>query len=292
MSAFTTFVLSFTILKFVCEEPIGMKQNIGSDNASVMRKFLIALMLIMVIATAGCSIAYRTLLGVKTKLKWQSNEKIIKDFERKNIPFDQAFVLDTASYYRAIVARWNAVKDSASQTEKVLSHSDSLSLKRIARTAKDNLQPVQIRYFTADGNAIFKLVNCYIDPPIPMRWNIEGAFDTFPPRPISQLKDVVDDSLTFFLPHLWTLDGNSVSLAQLPEADYYAVIFFNEYMIRPSKRLLKEVRKYHKRHPDINVHVMYVNNHNAQLWPHLGPEDKEKVKELEGSKQEASLQVN
>lgn len=263
----------------------------GRFRSAFLRMLPITLLLAFVLATAGCSIAYRTLLGVKTKLKWQSNEKIIKDFERKNIPFNQAFVLDTASYYRSIVARWNAVKDSVSLTGKALSHSDSLSLKRIARTAKDNLQPVQVRYFTADGKAIFKLVNCYIDPPIPMRWNIEGAFDGFPPRPISALKDVVDDSLSFFLPHLWTLDGNSVTLAQLPEADYYAVIFFNEYMIRPSKRLLKEVRKYHKRHPDQNVHVMYVNNHNAQLWPYLEPEAREKVKELEGSKQEASLQV-
>lgn len=246
----------------------------------------------MVLATAGCSIAYRTLLGVKTKLKWQSDEKIIKDFERKDIPFDQAFILDTASYNRTIVARWKAVKDSVSQTEKVLSHSDSLSLKRIANNARDNLQPVQVRYFAADGKAIFKLVNCYIDPPIPLSWNIEGAFETFPPRPISQLKDVVDDSLSFFLPHLWTLNGNSFTFEQLPEAEYYALIFFNDYMIRPSKRLIKEVGKYHKRNPDQNVHVLYINNHNSQIWPHLESEDKEKLKAQKEPNPEASHEQN
>ncbi len=264
----------------------------GRFKSAFLRMLPITLLVAFVFAMAGCSVAYRTLLGVKTKPKWQSDEKLIKDFERKNIPLDQAFVLDTASYFRAIVARWNAVKDSVSQTEKALSHSDSLSLKRIARTAKDNLQPVQVRYFTADGKAIFKLVNCYLDPPIPMSWNVEGAFDGFPPRPISALKDVVDDSLSFFLPHLWTLDGNSVSLAQLPEADYYAVIFFNEFMIRPSRKLLKEVRKYHKRHHDQNVHVLYINNHNSQIWPHLESEDKEKMKAQKEPNPEASRGQN
>lgn len=226
---------------------------------------------------SGCRVVYRTLLGIKMKLTWMGPEKLAKDFKKKGVPTDQAFALDTASYQHAVVAMYKSESDSVFP-EGPLSREDSLAVKIMRRRMNDDLQPVQVRYFTADGSPIFKLVNCYLDPPIPMSWNVEGAFDEFPPRPVTALRDVVDDSLSFFLKHIRHLDGSPFAASDLPKADYYAVLFINDYMVRPSRKLLKQVRKYHKGHPERQVHVLYVNNHNATMWWMMEPETRERVK--------------
>lgn len=221
------------------------------------------------------------------KFTWLEPEEMAKDFKKKGVPTGQAFVLDTASYKHAVVERYISEMKSAFP-EGPLNREDSLAVGVMARNKKDDLQPVHVRYFTADGRPIFKLVNCYLDPPIPMSWNVEGAFDHFPPQPISELKDVADDNLSFFLKHIRHLDGSPFAAADLPKADYYAVLFINDYMLRPSRKLLKQVRKYHKRHPDREVHVLYVNNHNATMWSMLKPEARKEVKEALAEPSEAS----
>lgn len=204
-------------------------------------------------------------------------EKLAKDFKKKGVPTDQAFVLDTASYKNAVVESYKSEMNSAFP-DGPLNREDSLAVRVMVRNRKDDLQPVHVRYFTADGCPIFKLVNCYLDPPIPMRWNVEGAFDHFPPQPIAELKNVEDDSLSFFLKHIRRLDGSPFAANDLPKSEYYAVLFINDYMLRPSRKLLKQVRKYHKRHPDREVHVLYVNNQNATMWSMITPEARESVK--------------
>lgn len=242
------------------------------------RTFFFCFLIISVCTLSGCRVAYRTLLGVKMKMSWMGPEKLTKDFKKKGVPADRAFVLDTASYDKAVRARYKA-EVLQIFPEGLQSAKDSAAVKQMRKQTADDLQPVQVRYFTADGTPIFKLVNCYIDPPIPMRWNVEGAFDEFPPRPISELKDAEDDSLAFFLKHIRHIDGSPFAASELPKADYYAVLFINGYMVRPSRKLLKQIRKYHKRHPDPEVHVLYVNNHNAQMWGMMSSEQRSAAKE-------------
>ncbi|MFN2422403.1 MAG: hypothetical protein ABR572_01385 [Cryomorphaceae bacterium] len=245
------------------------------------RTFVLGFLILSMCALSGCNLSYRafyrTFAGIKMKFTWMGPEEIAQDFEKKGVLTDQAFVLDTASYKHAVVEGYKSEMDSVFP-EGPLNREDSLAVGVMARNRKDDLQPVHVRYFTADGSPIFKLVNCYLDPPIPMSWNVEGAFDEFPPRPIAELKDVEDDSLSFFLKHIRRLNGSDFAAADLPKADYYAVLFINDYMVRPSRKLLKEVRKYHKQHPDKEVHVLYVNNHNATMWWMMKPETRESVK--------------
>ncbi len=255
-----------------------MSNNVPYRPVLLRGRTLFLCFLIMSVCTlSGCRVAYRTLLGVKMKMSWMGPEKLAKDFKKKGVPADRAFVLDTASYDKAVRARYKA-EVLQIFPEGLQSAKDSAAVKQMRKQTADDLQPVQVRYFTADGTPIFKLVNCYLDPPIPMRWNVEGAFDEFPPRPISELKDVEDDSLAFFLKHIRHIDGSPFAVSELPKADYYAVLFINDFMVRPSRKLLKEMRKYRKRHPERDVHVLYVNNHNAQMWSMMNLEERERAK--------------
>jgi hypothetical protein len=51
-------------------------------------------------------------------------------------------------------------------------------------------------------------------------------------------------------------------------------------MIRPSRKLLKSMSDYQKQHPDKKIHFLYVNNHNANLWPMLDSAGQAEVKAL------------
>jgi hypothetical protein len=66
-------------------------------------------------------------------------------------------------------------------------------------------------------------------------------------------------------------------MQDLPEADYYVLILWNDIFKRPSKRLIELEQKYHKKHGDKKVHVLYVNNQNAYLWPLMTPEQREEA---------------
>jgi hypothetical protein len=113
-----------------------------------------------------------------------------------------------------------------------------------------------------------------------MRWNVAGSFDHFPPaNDIAQLNDFLLP-IDFFLPHLQPLSRASGSLQALPKADYYAILLWNDFMIRPSRKLLKSMSDYQKQHPDKKIHFLYVNNHNANLWPMLDSAGQAEVKAL------------
>ncbi|MDP2187202.1 MAG: hypothetical protein Q8J69_00835 [Sphingobacteriaceae bacterium] len=247
-------------------------------HPSKLQRFnlLKGLLAIFILFTAsGCSIAYRVLLGVDSTPSWKSSEQVQRDFKRQKLPAAQSYVLDTASFYKATIAFYRTGYGSLPKTA-----TDSLQQKRLRKGLNDDLQPVQIRFYDAKGTPLFKLVNCYLDPPIPMRWNVAGSFDQFPPaNDIAQLNDFLLP-MDFFLPHLLPLSPASGSLQTLPKADYYAILMWNDFMIRPSRKLLKSMRNYQKQYPDKNIHFLYVNNHNAELWPMLDAASQAKIKKL------------
>jgi hypothetical protein len=42
--------------------------------------------------------------------------------------------------------------------------------------------------FDDEGNPLYKMVDCYIDPAIPMNWNKYGSFHEFPLKPLTALE--------------------------------------------------------------------------------------------------------
>ncbi len=83
----------------------------------------------------------------------------------------------------------------------------------------------------------------------------------------------------FILRNIRNLKGEPIAKPDLGQADYYVVVFWNDYMVRPSKSLIKTLRNYHKQHPDKQIRMLYVNNTNAFIWPLLSEKDKEALRQ-------------
>lgn len=222
-------------------------------------------------AMLGCKLAYRTLLGVDTSPGWMLKKEIIKNSNKLKIPTKRNLFLDTATFY-------NNLKAVYEEAFKELNQADSIGLDFLKLAAKDDAQPVQFRLFTNSGNEIFKIVNCYVDPPIPMNWNIDGAFDTFPPKIDFPSLNTHFLDLDFFLKLAANADGKRLSLNDFKNVDYVGMVFWNDFMIRPSRKLIKLVRQ-KVVDWDASIELVFVNNHNAVLWQLANGEEKQKFKE-------------
>lgn len=225
------------------------------------------------------SSTYSVLLGVDTTPKIQSTSKINKDFAKHNIPLEQAYVLHLSSWSDTIKGRVYQEVNTLT-ADRDTSDQDRALMASLKNNAKDDLQPAQLRYFTRTGEPIYRMVNCYIERPLKSDWNAENCFSSFPPKPISRLDNDRTDQLQFLLPHIHRLDSSSVSMNDLPQADYYAVVFWNSFMKRPSKNLIRTVREYHTTKTKRSVYTLFVNNHNASFWHALSEKDKARSIEL------------
>lgn len=244
---------------------------------NIQKRQLWVLCLIGLLLFSQCSLMYRVLLGVDTSPNWCSDKHIERDYKRFGIKHVQRLVLDTASYEHWVRERLQPITDSIKQAG---ISKDSDTAKRLVKPFRDDMQPVQFRYFTASGQPLTKLVNCYIDPPIPMRWNIDGSFNQHPPRHnIAMLNDHQQD-LHEFLPHLHGLNGHKPDLSAIDSADYVALVFFNRFMFRPSRKLIKTLETYRAEHPDVRMTILYVHNQNSLIWPRLNDKQKEQVRSL------------
>ncbi|MEW5677404.1 hypothetical protein ABGT15_13920 [Flavobacterium enshiense] len=181
--------------------------------------------------------------------------------------------MDTASFRKSVL------KNYAQELKKLdLSNSkDSVYKSKLKKIVKDDSQPVQVRYFDANYNQIFKLVNCYIDNPFTMSWNVNGCFKAFPPK--IDIEDLNNDekTLDFFLAHIYDIDGKRSSLKALPKADYYVIVFWNSFFKRPSRKLIRKIKDYSNKHKGKSIYTMYVNNQNAEIWSHVDSVQKREI---------------
>lgn len=222
---------------------------------------------------SSCNLVKRSIVGIDITPEWFDQKGLVKEFDRKKIPDGNRYVLDTASYRKSLS------KNYASEVKKLdLSHSnDSLYKTKLKQILKDDSQPVQVRYFDTDYNQIFKVVNCYVDDPITMDWNINKCFDVFPPK--INIEDLNSDhkKLNFFLDHIYTVDGKKISAETLPKADYYVIVFWNSFFRRPSRSLIKTIQDYDSNYKDKSTFIMYVNNQNAQIWAKIDSSQRREI---------------
>lgn len=243
---------------------------------------LIRLMIFCLIAFSlnSCQLLGKVLFGMRSKVYWMEPKDVHSYFDKFDIPANQRFELDTASYYKAEVQEYRLQLEA-------LDSLDSLEQKKERKILNDNLQPNQIRFFNAQGDPIFKMVNCYIDPPLPVSWNKHGSFDAFPPTIDFMQSGEGNKPLSHFLKHTHTLDQKAVNKHDLPKAGYYAMVINNDLMKRVSRRQMRTMKKYLKEHQEENIHVLYVNNNNHELWSLFKDQGIDLQKELEKEKNKA-----
>lgn len=221
----------------------------------------------------GCSLAYKVLLGVDTTPDWKTEKQLRKQAKKYRIPETYSLVLDTAIFYERLKATYTAQSNYIHVSEE-----DSSEYFKLDHALKDDVQPVQFRLFDQQGKEIFKLVNCYVDPPIPMNWNVNGCFDSFPPQiNIESLNSHYID-LNLLLSCSSKLNKTKLTLTQLPDSAYYGVIIWNDYFQRPSRKLIKTIQQYAE-HSAQSIHLIFINNQNAYLWQVMDAATKATVKE-------------
>lgn len=232
-----------------------------------------SLLLYCVLTLTGCGLAAKVLFGIDATPNWLFKEDIVRYTEKQGIPMEYSFVMDTARYYNELQALYRDIytKTPALQT-------DSLAYEQFAKVLKDDSQPTQFRLFNKEGKELFKLVNCYVEQPIAMNWNVQGCLNTFPPQINSETLNQHYYDLDFLLSNIHRLEnGSSISRADLPQADYYAVIFWNSFFKKPSRKLIKTIRNY-VAEQDADIQLLYINNHNAEIWALADTAAKERIK--------------
>jgi hypothetical protein len=204
-------------------------------------------------------LATKLILGIDSTPEWDNNSEINSDFEKYKIPISNRFVLDTA------VFRKNTTVEFYKTVEKMrLTGIDSILKHKLEKSVNDNLQPVQVRYFDSLGLPIFKLVNCYVDNPYKMDWNVDQSFANYPPSIGNEVLNFDNRDLLFFIPMLRKLNGEKVTMADIPKRKYYAIIFWNDFFKRPSRKLIQLIQKVEKENNE--SFVFYVNNHNSEIY--------------------------
>jgi hypothetical protein len=204
-------------------------------------------------------LAAKMILGVDITPEWKKNNEIEKDFAKYEIPPSNQFVLDTAVFKKNMMAEFYKTVEKLR-----LTGIDSTLKHKLEKSVNDNLQPVQVRYFDSLGLPIFKLVNCYVDNPYKMDWNVDKAFANYPPSIASEVLNYDNRELVFFLPMLLRLNGEKVAFSDLPKKKYYAIIFWNDFFKRPSRKLIKLIQEIENNNKD--TFVFYVNNHNSEIY--------------------------
>lgn len=234
-----------------------------------MKKILFSCILIS--SLSSCKIFYRISLGLDSTPSWYTVEQTQKLAKKRKIPIDRNLEMDTVSYANAVTSFYQNRWDSLKQTD-----IDSNEIRLFKRIWKDDVQPVRFHLYTADGTEIFKVVNCYVDPLFPMNWNIDGCLDQFPPRTNIESLQTHNFDLEFMLSHTHGVDTPDLRLENLPKADYYGVIVWNRFMVKPSRKLIKQIQEYVE-HQDESIELIYIFNQKEFLWPYLDEENKKEA---------------
>ncbi len=239
-----------------------------------MKKCSYFLFFVLIVLTmSSCNqLVYKVLLGVNNKPTWKQEDEINKKATEYNIPNKHSFVLDTATFYNGLDSIYKPL------FAKLKTDKDTLKLEKSQQVRHDDFQPVQFLLFEKSGKPIFKIVNCYADI-FPINWNIDNCLDTFSPKTEIESLNIYNYNLDFVLKNIYTFQHKKVRKEMLPKADFYGVLFWNNFMYKPSEKLINTVQKKVKEW-NKSIVLLYVNNHNAFLWNSMSGTDKQKVKNI------------
>jgi hypothetical protein len=181
---------------------------------------------------SSCQTVFQALLGIHG-IKAPTPAELAQQAQRLGIPAERSFVLDT-------------------------SYTGLLRHAAFPAQAKNHAQPLQLLYFDAHGQLRQFYINCNADLRLlNVEWNPDGRLDVFPPR--SQTPP--DSLLTFTeqIKHLRTASGTHPDTTA--RADYRLVVYWNRFMGRQTRGLLRAVQHNLRQVPaGQRVEVYYVNN--------------------------------
>lgn len=182
---------------------------------------------------SSCSSIFLAAYGIKSPEKIE-NKELIKTAKKYGIPASEIYLLDTAFY------AYLETFDSAHYSDQINNH----------------FQPMQALYYNKDGDLRSFHINCYAGGFPNLKWNHNGNFDTFLPKQQAPLDSILP--LQVHLNYLQSLNGNALGVNS--EYDYYVIVYWNKFMGRQSRNLVRQVQKNCQLASDRKLKIIYVNN--------------------------------
>jgi len=206
--------------------------NIFWQNSLVILELTSALVL------SSCSTISSGIYGVK-KLKPVDEKTILHYSEKYNIPASVSYELDTS--YITFLA--------------------TLDTTQYKEERKNHYQPLQALYYNKQGQLQSFQINCYAGGFPNLNWDRNEIFSTFPPQQQAPVDSILP--LGTLLHYLQPLSQSKEFTAE--DLDYVVIVFWNRFMGRQSKRLIRFVQDNSNLALDQNVKIIYVNNDNIFL---------------------------
>lgn len=207
----------------------------ATDNLRQIRKMKIHFLPLTILVALLLSSCMQTLYGIRKPVPL-SDAEIVAQAQKFRIPCSRLYVLDTLH----------------------LLWVHRLQQAGFASTAKQQHQPLQVKYFDDKGRLLSQHVNCYAQSFPNLRWNRQHAFDQFPPPGNCD----ADSLFTFGVQQRWVRPLACSHAIDSSNPAYYAVVYWNKFMGRQSKRLIRLVQRNAARYGDQKINIIYVNNDN------------------------------
>ncbi|WP_343632549.1 hypothetical protein [Fluviicola sp.] len=196
------------------------------------------LVFLSLLALTSCKQVFLGLYGMR--MPKEINEKrILKAGRKYHIPVEDSYVLHSA--YSAYLF--------------------SLDTSKFKLQIKNHYQPLQAVYYNSNGIPESFQINCYAGGFPNLKWNRNDIFETFPPKQQAPV-----DSLLTLSKHLEFLRPLSGTAEKNPgKTDYFAIVHWNRFMGRQTKRLIRCVQKNARRTTGQQLKIIYANNDNLFL---------------------------
>lgn len=180
----------------------------------------------------SCSSVIKGLYGMKETQA--VDEKTITRYSRKyNIPVADGYELDTA----------------------YISYLLSLDTAKYNTQIKNHYQPLQALYYDHLGYLKSFHVNCHAGGFPNLKWDRNGIMTTFLPKQQAPVDSIVSlkTQMDYFisLPH--------TSQFSVDNYDYIVIVYWNRFMGRQSKRLIRFVQENSKLEKEKKVKIIYAN---------------------------------
>ena len=204
----------------------------------ILNRHLSLIILIIFTVSFGlmsCTSILAGLYGMK-KIKTVDEKTIVRYAKKYSIPTADSYELDTA----------------------YLSYLFSLDSTKYRSEIKNHYQPLQSLYYDNSGYLKSFQVNCYAGGFPNLNWNRNGIMTSFPPKQQAPVDSIV--SLETQMKYLKPLSQTSKHIND--NYDYIVIVYWNRFMGRHSKRLIRFVQDNSKLETERKVKIIYANTDN------------------------------
>lgn len=193
-----------------------------------------------VLGLTSCSGIFTGIYGMHN-IEAVDENTIARYANKYNVPLADNYELDTAYF----------------------SYLFSLDTSKYNSQIKNHYQPLQALYYDNSGHLKSFQVNCYTGGFPNLKWDRNEIMSTFPPKEQAPIDSIV--SLETQMKYLKRLSQTEQHFFE--SYDYVVIVYWNRFMGRQSKRLIRYVQDNVKLETARKVKVIYVNTDNIFAGP-------------------------